>query len=219
MSKFDVVGIGKLQLLSDILSPSWVDFDLVCHQRASEESVPEVWCGNWSSLVVALHSSLAAFDVLSVKQQLMVDIVNWWRVSLHLPNGETPEQNETGNHSFRHGREVSDSSPVSVAGGILDEFKKVFDASSLVGSVDTLFAESVFFEFPIVLFSDGSKWMSNDTCRSFRVFRHDLGRGRTWSSCRGFCVRAKLPDFEALFYRGVSDPNVVGVHLLVDGHS
>jgi hypothetical protein len=74
-----------------------------------------------------------------------------------LPNGETPEQNETGNHSFGHGREVSDSSPVSVAGGILDELKKVFNASSLVGSVDTLFAESVFFEFPIVLFSDGSK--------------------------------------------------------------
>ena len=123
MSKFDVVGVGELQLLSEILSPSGVDFDLVGHERASEESVPEVGCGNWSPLVVALHSSLTAFDVLSVKQQLVVDVVNCRRVSLHLPDRHTPQQNETGNHGFGHGGEVSDSSPVSVASRVLDELE------------------------------------------------------------------------------------------------
>ena len=74
-----------------------------------------------------------------------------------MPNGENPQSNETHNHGLGHGGEVSDSLPVNVTGRILDESEKVFEPSLLVGSVDTLSAKSVFFEFPIVLFSDGSE--------------------------------------------------------------
>ena len=76
MSKFDVVGVGELELLSEILSPSGVDFDLVGLEWASEEGVPEVGSDHWSPLVESLHSALTALDVLSVQSQLLVDLID-----------------------------------------------------------------------------------------------------------------------------------------------
>lgn len=70
------MGVSELEFLSEVLSPGWVDFNLVGHQWASEESVPEVWSNHSGSLVESLHSSLAALNVLSILQQLLVDLVN-----------------------------------------------------------------------------------------------------------------------------------------------
>lgn len=162
ISKFNIMSVGQLQFLSDVLSPSWVDFNLVGHQWASEESVPEVWSNHSCSLVESFHSALTALDVLSILQQLLVDLVDGWRVSLHLPNSENPKRNETDSHGLWHGGEVSDCLPVNVTGWVLNESEKVLEPSLLVGSVDTLLAESVFFEFPIVLFSDWSDVIKNE---------------------------------------------------------
>ena len=74
-----------------------------------------------------------------------------------MPDGQNPKRNEADNHSFRHGREVFGGSPINVTSGVFDKPEEVLEASFLVGSVDTLFAESVLFELPVVLFSDGSE--------------------------------------------------------------
>lgn len=71
-----------------------------------------------------------------------------------MPDAQNPESNEANNHSFWHGWEVSDSSPVEVSVRVFNESEQVFEASLFIGFVDTLSAESVFFEFPIILLSN-----------------------------------------------------------------
>jgi hypothetical protein len=151
------MGVCKLEFLSDVLSPCGVDFDLVGVKWAFEECVPEVWSDHWSPLVESLHSALTALDVLSIKSQLLVNPINSHRVSLHFPDGQYPQGNEADNHSLGHGGEVLDSPPVNVPSRIFDKPEQVLEASLLVSPVDTLLSESVLFEFPVILFSDGPK--------------------------------------------------------------
>ncbi len=153
------MSVSELKFLSEILSPGWIDFNLVGHQWAFEERVPKVRSNNCSSLVESLHSSLTSLNVLSVLQKLLIYLINCQWVSLHLANSQNPKSDKTHNHGLRHGGEVSNSLPVNVTGWILNESQKVFEASLFVCSVDTLSAESVFFKLPIVLFSDRSEWI------------------------------------------------------------
>ena len=73
-----------------------------------------------------------------------------------MPDTQNPESNKADDHSFWHGWEVSDSSPVEVSVRVFNESEQVFEASLFIGFVNTLSAESVLFEFPIILFSNRS---------------------------------------------------------------
>lgn len=104
----------------------------------------------------SFHSSLTALYILSIESQLLVNFINSCRMSLHLPYSENPETNKADDHSFRHGGEVLNGSPVEISVGIFDKSKQVFESPFLIGSVDALFTESILLEFPIILLADGS---------------------------------------------------------------
>lgn len=157
LSELNVMCVCKLKFFSNVLSPSWIYFDLICQQRSSEEGVPEVRSSNWSSSMESFHSALTSFHIFSVKLQLFVNWVYCSGVSFHIKNRKNPDQNKTGDHCLWHGREVLNKSPISITGRIFYESEKIFESSLFVGSVNSLFAEPVFFELPIILFSDRSK--------------------------------------------------------------
>ena len=123
------------------------------------------------AVVVALHPSTSSLYVLTVVHKHIVNLALLVGNGFPVVEHSSPVHDSTKGDQFGEGVEPPVGFPGDVTERVLDQPEEVFKSSFFVGLVDGFFAQSVLFEFPVILFSHGSSINGFYTCRSTRVFR------------------------------------------------
>ena len=151
--------VGQLDFFPQILSPGLIQDDFVGSQWSSHHVVKGIGRSEKFSGVIAFHSALTSLDILSIHLEGLIHFVNSNRVLFVLHEIVEPCDEEAGNNQFGSHAHVSIAFPGDISDGVLDEPESVLEESFFVSSVDSFFAESVLFEVPVILSSDGSMVM------------------------------------------------------------
>lgn len=218
-SELDVVVVGQLQFLADVLPPGGVQSHQLREEVSSHHALGETGSVEGLLVVVALHSPTRPLHILAVVHQHSVDLSVVVRDDLPVVDHSRPvEHCSQGDHL---GERVHPpvSLPSDIAQGVLDQSEEILESSSFVSPVSRFLAQSELLEFPVILLAHGPIISDQLTCRSIQVVRWHWGPDRTCSRIRGFCIDLCLPDLETLLNWGITDPEIVCLHLLVDRHN
>lgn len=74
-SELDVIVVGQLKLLTDVLSPGRVKGNHIRREVSAHNTFREVRSVEVLSVVIALHASAGALHVLAVVQQNLVKLL------------------------------------------------------------------------------------------------------------------------------------------------
>lgn len=157
-SELDVVVVGQLELLTDVLPPGWVEGNHVGREVSAHNTFREVWSVEALTVVVAFHTSASALHILAVVQQHLVYLLVVLRNSLPVGNHCTPVKDGSQSEHLRKRVNPSVGLPADVAERVLNEAEEILESSAFVALVVGLLAESELFKFPVVLLSHGPDW-------------------------------------------------------------
>jgi len=122
-------------------------------------------------VVITFHPSTGSLNVFAVVFQNFVDFFILIGNLLPVKDNSSPIEKTSVDQEFRWGTKPSVRLPADVAQRILHKPEEIFEPSSFVAFVNGFFAESVFFQLPVVLLSHGPVIISTSTCRSSQAFQ------------------------------------------------
>ena len=166
-----VVVVGQLQLFSDVLFPGRVEGYQGGVEVSAHNAFREVGGVEHLAIVVAFHPSAGSLYILAVVHKDIVDLALLVGNGLPVVEHSSPVHDSTKGDQFGERVEPPVGFPGDVAERVFDKPEEVFKSSLFVGFFDRFFAQSVLFEFPVILFSHRSIITDFYTCRLTRVFR------------------------------------------------
>ena len=155
-SECDIVEVGQLQLLSDVLSPCGIEGHQFWEEVGAHGSFDHVGVMEWFLTVVAFHAAAGSLDVLAVVHQNLIQFFVFVADLLPVVDHSCPVDDSRVGEQLGHGEDPSVCLPSDVGDGILDEPEEILEASFLVSFVDALLAQSELLQLPVILFSHGS---------------------------------------------------------------
>jgi hypothetical protein len=165
VSELDIVVVGQLKFFADVLFPGGVEDDQLGEEMSAHYAFGEVGGMEGLAVVVAFHPAAGAFHVFAIVHQHAVDLPVVIRNAFPVVDHGSPVEHRAKSQQFGHGGEPVGGFPADVTEGILDESEEVLESSSFVALIDGLSAESVFFEFPVVLLAHRPAIVRSGTCR------------------------------------------------------
>lgn len=156
-SEDDVVDVGELEFLADVLLPGGVEGDELGEEVGAHGALDHVGGVELLAAVVALHASAGALHVLAVVGQNGVQLLVLVRDLLPVVDDGGPiEEGSVGEH-LGHGEDPALGLPGDVGEGVLGKAEEVLEASLLVALVDALLAQPELLQFPVVLLAHRSE--------------------------------------------------------------
>lgn len=156
-SESNIVEVSELELLTNVLLPSWIQCDKFGEEMSSHGSFNHVRTMQKMLVMISFHSSACSFNIFTIILENLVQLLIFFWNGFPVVNDSCPINNCTVGQQFWHREYPTMSFPSNICNWILDKSEKVFESSLLVSSIIAFLSESVFFKFPIILFSNRSE--------------------------------------------------------------
>ena len=143
-SEFNVVQVCQLQLLADVLSPSWVESHQIWEEVRTHWAFNHVGWVKHFLAVIAFHSAACTLHILAIVLQNFVNLLIFIWNLFPIPDHCSPVEKSSIDQKLRSWVSPSVGFPTDITQGIFYESEEVFESSSFVAFVDRFFSQPEF---------------------------------------------------------------------------